>query len=147
LNATGQLGIGNKENQNKPVLFGMKREEVQEIACGTHHTMIAKKNGDILVCGSNREYQSGIEGKREILKPELLMKEKQVKQICCGESHSILLEQNGQLWVWGSNDYGKFFSIICFTFNINFKISPINTRSIGAWRQGRQIETRIVDER
>ena len=58
-NLSGQLGIGNKEKQNKPVDL-MERKEIKEIACGEEHTMILKTNGDLLVCGSNLDGQLGI---------------------------------------------------------------------------------------
>ncbi len=108
-NNRGQLGIGSKKDQKKPV-FLMKREEVKEIACGCQHTLILKRNGDLLVCGNNNNDQLGIEGIEKTLKPVLLMSDNTIKQICCGDLHSMLLHESGEVWVWGGNQHGNFFS-------------------------------------
>ena len=55
----GQLGLGNNENQNIPILL-MKDDQIKQICCGSFHSMIYKKNGELLVFGYNYYGQLGI---------------------------------------------------------------------------------------
>ena len=105
-NEYGQLGLGNHENQNKPVLL-MQDESIQQIICGGHQSMILKKNGELLVFGHNEEGQLGLGNNERQNKPVVLMQDEGIKQIVCGGYHSMILKKNGELFVFGYNEYGQ----------------------------------------
>ena len=48
-NLSGQLGLGDNQNRNKPELL-MTNPEIKQIICGGLYTMIWRNNGDVLVC-------------------------------------------------------------------------------------------------
>ena len=48
-NISGQLGLGDNEDRNKPELL-MTDPEIKQIICGYQHSIIYRNNGDVLVC-------------------------------------------------------------------------------------------------
>ena len=48
----GQLGLGNYDPHNKPVLM-MKDVSITSICCGENHTLILNEKGELLSWGCN----------------------------------------------------------------------------------------------
>jgi len=105
-NDYGQLGLGHNKNQNKPQLL-MRGEEIRQITCGSHHTVILKANDDILVFGANNYGQLGLGHNKDQNKPQLLMHGEEISQIACGGYHTIILKANHDVLVFGNNDNGQ----------------------------------------
>ena len=62
----------------------MKDVEVQQIVCGGDHSLILKKNGELLGFGYNEYGQLGVYPLEYQLMPVLIMKDTETRQIACG---------------------------------------------------------------
>ena len=69
--------LGNNDDQNKPVLL-MKDDQIKQICCGCFHSLIYKKNGELLVFCRHDDGQLGLGNKK-----------------------------NGELWSFGHNCLGQ----------------------------------------
>jgi alpha-tubulin suppressor-like RCC1 family protein len=47
----------------------MKDQEIEEVRCGTYHTLLRKRNGEILAFGKNNSGELGIGNEENQLKP------------------------------------------------------------------------------
>ena len=107
-NSYGQLGLGHFENQYTPQLLmtdsdSNSNSDITQIACGSYHSIILKKNGDVLTFGYNRYGQLGFDHKINTTIPTLLMCDLQIRQIGAGSSFTIVLKKNGELLFFGKN--------------------------------------------
>ena len=106
-NSFGQLGLGDDEYRDKPVLL-MNDINIKNICCGNNnHSMIYKNNGDLFVFGSNSCGQLGLGDYNHKSIPTLLMNDKDIKDIYSGKSYSMIHKNNGDLYVFGNNLYGQ----------------------------------------
>ena len=93
----GQLGHKNSKNVNRPKLveaFGTKK--IKLIAAGANHSIASTQQGDVYVCGHNKEGQLGLGDTNTRTCFTLLesMQEKNVYRIFAGGNHTwILLDQ------------------------------------------------------
>jgi alpha-tubulin suppressor-like RCC1 family protein len=110
-NTYGQLGLGHNHNINKPTLLSVKsnNNQVNQICCGWHHSIIYKSNGELYVFGRNDLGQLGLGHNRNVNIPTLLMTDPKnhIILISCGADHSMLYKSNGELHVFGYNHYGQ----------------------------------------
>ena len=72
-----------------------------------NHSMILKKNGELLVFGRNGYGQLGLGNNEDQNKPVILMQDEGISQIVCGDFHSMILKKNGDLFVFGRNESGQ----------------------------------------
>ena len=106
-NIYGQLGLGNNiEKINTPTLI-MKDEPIQQITCGSYHTFILKKSGELFAFGRNRNGQLGLGNNDDRNVPTLVMKDKSIQQIVCGGLHTFIFKNSGELFAFGDNKYGQ----------------------------------------
>lgn len=102
-NEHGQLGLLNNslEKQfNKLDYFGKK---VKHVACGWAHTLVLTKDGEVFVCGDNKNGGLGLS--KEISKSNKLVKlesiSEKVIQVACGLWSSFALLDSGKVFFWG----------------------------------------------
>lgn len=115
----GQLGHGQDPSQHdrnrhvnvpKSLSFDIL---IRKVSCGSAHTLILSKQGELFSIGSNEYGQLGLNDRQlnfttaPLLVQEIQGKGLQVKQIASGQNHSLILAQNGQVYSWGSNIYGQ----------------------------------------
>lgn len=119
LNQYGQLGIGNKINQN--ILVKMNLTNLtslpQQISCGTVHTAILTSNNEIYFCGYNGYGQFGND---QTLNDNLIpiktnLNNIMPNKISCGGFHTIIKTVDNKLYSTGSNFYGQ----LGINYNIN----------------------------
>jgi len=119
-NYSGQLGLGDNKDRNKPTLLLQEKQsegnnkDIKMISCGEYHSMIYCNNGDLFVFGYNYNGQLGLGDNINRNKPTLLMQAKQsegnnkdIKMISCGGFHSMIYYNNGDLFVFGYNEDGQ----------------------------------------
>lgn len=105
-NREGQLGIGNNIDQYKPIIL-MKDKNIKQICCNiSHHSMILKANGKLLIFGANYQGQLGFpfeEGPcrgnymEHQYMPIILLKDDSIQMIAC-------IGNSGELFVFGTGN-------------------------------------------
>ena len=113
LNEDGQLGLGNTENQNIPILCSsLLSEDVVDIKCGLFHSLALTVNQNVLSCGKNRSGQLGLEGaikdwNAKISSFQKIPEFSEITRIECGSEHSISIDVHGNFYVFGSSEYSQ----------------------------------------
>ena len=108
-NEYGQLGLGNTDNQNTPILCSsLSNEDVIDIKCGYNHTLVLTSNGDVLSCGSNYLSQLGRETGGYSSSFQKIDELSEITRIECGLYHSLCINNSNDLFVFGNNRYGQF---------------------------------------
>ena len=108
-NESGQLGLGNTDNQHSPILCSfLPNENIIDIKIGYQHSLILTDNGDVFSCGSHTLGQLGRECDGDPFTlfyriPEL----PEIARIECGYYHSMCIDVNNNLYVFGDNRYGQ----------------------------------------
>ena len=109
-NSTGELGLGNNEPNNSPILNpDLSNKDVVDIKCGILHSILLTANQDVLSCGNNDFGQigrdtEGYDGSSTFQKIEELS---DIVKIECGDFHSLFIDINNDLYVLGYNDCGQ----------------------------------------
>ncbi len=104
-NSEGQLGIGNKNDQTRPVKALIPRDEiVEEIAAGGAHSLARTKKGNIYAWGSDLWGQLGInKPKPEQDKPVKIPGVEGAVRIAAGGAISMaVIGTNRELYTWGN---------------------------------------------
>lgn len=104
INNEGQLGIGNKTNQSRPVKVPISN--VRQVQTGADHTCAIKNDGTLWCWGNNRYGQLGIGNYTTQLYPKQLYFAN-AKLLSLGTSHSCASREDGTLWCWGGNNLGQ----------------------------------------
>ncbi|PNF22147.1 putative E3 ubiquitin-protein ligase HERC4 [Cryptotermes secundus] len=106
----GELGLGGIEEEHillpRELNFN-KTTNIKEVACGSYHTVIVTRNGEVYTCGSNDHGQLGHEkpckkpGKVDSLSQYLIIR------ASCGACHTLTISEWGQVFGWGSDSHGQ----------------------------------------
>jgi alpha-tubulin suppressor-like RCC1 family protein len=114
-NDSGQLGIGNKDNQLVPqkMIDGSSGGKIICIATGTWHTLFViadpKKNHKVYGCGSNKQYQIGIgydESDFTCPTPVSFFDGKKIVSVSTKCTYSLFLSEDSKVWVVGTEKHG-----------------------------------------
>merc|ERR1712000_141789 len=100
-NYYGQLGLGNNDNQNTPILCSsLLKEDIVDIKCGYFHTLVLTSNGDVLYCGDDNNKQLGRETD-DNYSPSFQKIEdlSEITRIECGSAHSLCIDVYYNLYV------------------------------------------------
>ncbi|XP_015273586.1 PREDICTED: X-linked retinitis pigmentosa GTPase regulator [Gekko japonicus] len=110
-NNWGQLGLGTKNNINKPTCVKvLKPEKVKLAACGRNHTLICTEQGKVYAVGGNSEGQLGIGDteERSTFHPiSFFTNQHKIRQLAAGSYTSAALTEDGRLFMWGDNSEGQ----------------------------------------
>ena len=93
---------------------------VISIACGTNHTVVCTKDGEVYSFGYNRMGQLGLDCRENIPLPRRIadLDDKRICKVTCGTSHSIFLGKTGTVYGCGSADEGQLGSGLSGTVTI-----------------------------
>ncbi len=122
-----QLGDGTRTQRSTPVAVketppgggdvAPAITEVDQISCGSYHSMILKENGALWAVGGNEYGQLG-DGTKTNKSTSVEVKEKSsgsgpapamtaVAYVSSGSDHAVILRENGDVWAVGRNDSGQ----------------------------------------
>ena len=104
-NQCGELGSYEMVHHLPTLIPGL--EEITTAACGSTHSLFLTFDGDVFVCGDNRNYQLGIKGVNEIRTPQKNPELSNIIDIACGTTHSCVLSGDGSLFTFGNNTNGR----------------------------------------
>jgi len=119
----GAIGHGTRDSAEVPKLvekFVADGEEIQQVACGSQHTVVLTSEGRLYSTGKGEFGRLGRGDTRDELEFEEVEYFSQsndsvlnpgdqavIVKVGCGDNFSAVLSQHGELWVWGRNDYGQ----------------------------------------
>ncbi|XP_076633725.1 RCC1 and BTB domain-containing protein 1-like isoform X1 [Colletes latitarsis] len=110
-NDAGQVGNGNKINQDVPVKvnFALANDRIVRIACGDSSSVAITENGEIYSWGDNGVGQLGVGNYEDRVYPCIVqgLILTKIEKVVCGYKHTMALSSKGILYVWGSNSYGQ----------------------------------------
>merc|ERR1712100_258772 len=107
-NYYGQLGLGNNDNQNTPILCSsLLKEDIVDIKCGYFHTLVLTSNGDVLYCGDDNNKQLGRETDNYSPSFQKIEDLSEITRIECGSAHSLCIDVYNNLYVFGINGDGQ----------------------------------------
>ncbi len=91
-------------------LFIRKKLFINDICCGTYHSLALTSSGDIYSWGANKYGQIGIGSDRDCQPKPKKMKystNEKFKAISYGCYHSMALTEDGRVFACGYNEYGQ----------------------------------------
>ena len=111
--------------------------EIVAIACGSFHSLVLFKSGNLYGWGDNKYGQLGVYSKKTILAPMLICS--QVKEIASTNLYTLALTYEGVLYAMGDNTYSQlgnnkqgFYEKPVEVIGLKFyKIATINQLSMG----------------
>ncbi|XP_047632134.1 secretion-regulating guanine nucleotide exchange factor isoform X2 [Phacochoerus africanus] len=110
-NSYGQLGLGHKEDVLLPQQLSefCKPECVKRITGGGGHSAVVTDQGNLFVCGLNKDGQLGLGHTEDVLYFTLCksLLGCPIQQVACGWDFTIILTKNGQVLSCGSNSFGQ----------------------------------------
>ena len=122
-NDYGQLGTGNKDGLNVPVMMDL--EGIADITCGGKFTLAMDKDGNIYGWGSNEYKVLENSNRKNILTPIKLegLEGHRITAFAAGSDMAFWLDDEGVLWSRGRNEAKQ-----CGSREAPFKVSPELTR-------------------
>lgn len=105
-NNLGQVGIGNRVNQTRPVRVGSDRDWATVSTSGTH-TCAIKKNGELWCWGENQYGQLGDFSTTSRLSPKRIGKAAGWASVHTSVFTTCAITEAGAGWCWGRNSDGQ----------------------------------------
>jgi len=101
---SGLIGNGYTVPSESPVR--MKMDGAVDVASGTKHALILKKDGTVWATGSNVDGQLGIDvsSTETVLDPIQVESLRDIKAIAAEGDQSLALQADGTVWQWGRTD-------------------------------------------
>lgn len=96
-------GARTPEHKPVPILRGLN---VRELAAGSNHMLLLKRDGQVLSWGDNFNGQLGVNNPVFSSLPQQI-KIPALTGIAAGFWHSAALAEDGTVWTWGNNNYGQ----------------------------------------
>jgi regulator of chromosome condensation len=94
-----------------PREFGLPKNKIKFIACGSYHSFAIDKNSKVWAWGANSYCETGIQeglggDNSVVVKPKLVesLQEYDIEYIAGGDHHSLAVTKDGDLLVWGRLD-------------------------------------------
>ncbi|MCX7833762.1 MAG: hypothetical protein N2490_06090 [Ignavibacteria bacterium] len=102
-NTYGQLGIGNKTSQLKPVQVS-NLNNIVKVSCGTKHCLALKNDGTVWAWGANDSLQLGVSNISEALTP-IQVPVSNIIDIDASYMGSVLVGNDGKIIIFGHTPY------------------------------------------
>lgn len=106
-NSSGQLGIGNREVQWRPVPVRLPGATLAiQASCGGSHTLVVGHDGRVYGAGGNSHGQLGLKDASDRVSFTVAVRRREVggsaiRSVSCGFAHSLLLTRAGAVWGLG----------------------------------------------
>lgn len=102
----GQLGIGDRMNEEIPMIVG-GLSDIVEVSAGDFHSLALNASGDVYAWGRNTFGQLGNGTSEASQTPVRVDGIPPVRMISAGGSHSLALGIDGYVYAWGMNTQGQ----------------------------------------
>ncbi|OWR54740.1 hypothetical protein KGM_215867 [Danaus plexippus plexippus] len=100
----GQLCLGSVDDQYSPRLVTkLQGRKVLNVGCGSCHTVVLMKNGEVWSCGAGVFGQLAAGCREKSSLPLRVLIQDAVDDIAVGYFHNLALTNKNQLWCWGSS--------------------------------------------
>nr|XP_033804087.1 RCC1 and BTB domain-containing protein 1 isoform X1 [Geotrypetes seraphini]XP_033804088.1 RCC1 and BTB domain-containing protein 1 isoform X1 [Geotrypetes seraphini]XP_033804089.1 RCC1 and BTB domain-containing protein 1 isoform X1 [Geotrypetes seraphini]XP_033804091.1 RCC1 and BTB domain-containing protein 1 isoform X1 [Geotrypetes seraphini]XP_033804092.1 RCC1 and BTB domain-containing protein 1 isoform X1 [Geotrypetes seraphini]XP_033804093.1 RCC1 and BTB domain-containing protein 1 isof len=111
-NGYSQLGNGTTTQGVSPLLIctNLLNKKVQEVACGSHHSVTLTSDGEVYGWGYNNCGQIGSGSTANQPTPRRIincLQTKIVVGIACGQTSTLAVIDNGEVYGWGYNGNGQ----------------------------------------
>jgi alpha-tubulin suppressor-like RCC1 family protein len=107
-NYCGQLGLGDTEQRDHPVILTLPNDEkIVSVCCGAYFSTVITSEGLLYAWGLNSGGQVGGGANGDIISPFLVTLPEPVAKVTCGWDFTFAQTKSGQLWAWGSNARGE----------------------------------------
>lgn len=100
----GQLGLGDTSDQDEPTYVdALRGVGVQQIACGSGHTVVLTTEGEVYTWGRGDDGRlgHGDNGWKYVPRITQSLAGHTVVQVTCGSYHTAAVTSNGDLYTWG----------------------------------------------
>jgi alpha-tubulin suppressor-like RCC1 family protein len=98
-NNYGALGLGFKSKYSEPSLSLLK--DIKSIIAGKNYGYGITNQKKVLAFGSNKNYQLGFEGEKEVLFPREVAGLKDIEKLVTYNGFSLALDERGNVYAWG----------------------------------------------
>lgn len=107
LGGTGE--VRTELGSHPSLVTGLDDVTVFDVACGTSHSVVLSKDGQVYTWGTGDFGKLGHGGLWEERVPRLVgtISKRRTIQIACGSNHTMALTDNGALWSWGDGRFGQ----------------------------------------
>lgn len=105
-NSMGQLGLGNRRSQLRPVPIP-SLHAIRAISGGYAHSLALDADGAVWSWGSNLYGQLGRARPAESLAPVRVSLPRKATAIAAGWFFSLAIDDTGRVWAWGRNTRGQ----------------------------------------
>ena len=116
LNTSGQLGIGNNENKQKPIQIETLKD-IKQISTGYAHSLALTKNGEVYSFGDGTKGQLGNGENTNSNIPIKIEGLSNIEKIDGYKNTSIALTNDGKVYIWGEG-YNLLPTQIDFSHNV-----------------------------
>jgi len=129
-NTFGQLGNGNNDDQNSPVLV-KDLFNIVKVSVGVFHACAINSTGSIWCWGRNTIGLLGIGNTNDQNSPVLIESLHNIVDISVGEGTSCAIDESGNGWLWGYTYLTQFpplnpISHSLFTDVLEFSVGPVH---------------------
>lgn len=121
-NASGQLG---RDGPSQVFQMVPVTEDLVQVCCGHHHTVVLSSQGNVFGWGRNVEGQLGLSlDEKYVTSPRQLFADQSEVESCkylkvaAGEGHTMLLTSDGEIMVVGSGAFGQLGNGTCATCSV-----------------------------
>lgn len=106
LGARGQLGLGDRRSQLRPVPVDVP-ERAAYVSAGGGHTCAIGQSRNLYCWGDNDRGQLGIGAAGRQLTPTRVPIHRPVTHVSAGQDHTCAIIDDGSVFCWGANDFGQ----------------------------------------
>ena len=107
-NNYGELGLGDTSKRNTFTQVTTNANNIKQIYCGAHHTIMLKNDGTLWSCGRNDYGQLGLgDTTNRYTFTQITTNANNIKSVYCGYYHTLILKNDGTLWSCGYNGSGQ----------------------------------------
>ncbi|OQS05619.1 E3 ubiquitin-protein ligase HERC2 [Thraustotheca clavata] len=106
----GALGLGNRDNVNRPKLLKIPSQTFTSVTCGREYTLALTKDHKVFSWGANDYGQLGVAGTMRYQRSPVhvtSLDDVQVTQVAAGDYHSAALTASGEVYTWGNGRDGQ----------------------------------------
>ena len=116
----GQLGNGKQMNSFEPTFVSSLGNDVEDVSCGSNHTLVKMVNGKCYSFGNVIYGQLGVGSNKNSSQPIKVNIDSKVDEVAAGENYSLYLS-NGFVFGAGDNSSGQ----IDPSINKKFILDPV----------------------